>query len=187
MSAQYSAQLIQITEFEGKLVVTVPHTTVWSRTVAQRILPFNPLSKPTLVEVQAVLYDDLTQPIEGLYLKAWVRFLKDACRDDVEVLELPLANDESGLDGDPMSDTEVRWSCMEQALTRLGQQLRSIVEECSEAQAARGCAWWFFDFTVSRSHGSLPAPRPRGIHDCSTASGDAALQPRALAEAHGQQ
>lgn len=43
-SAQYCLQKIQIGEIEGKVLVAIPQSD-WSRTVAQRVLPFNAFSK----------------------------------------------------------------------------------------------------------------------------------------------
>ena len=85
-SGQSSLQVIQICELEGKLLVAVPHST-WNRAVSQRVLPYNCLSKPTLIEVQAALSTALADPIDGLFLKVWVGFLKDAYRENIEILE----------------------------------------------------------------------------------------------------
>ena len=177
-ASQSSLQIIQVGEFEGKLLVAVP-LAAWHRQLAQRVLPYNALSKPTLVEVQAALPGDLTAPIDDLYLKVWVGYLKDSYRGDLEVLEefnvdfwfdgdsdrraLPYAHGlvemaqehfaffsadgastvmvpegevldvppesggGSGLDGEPMTEADVRLSRMEDALQRMGVQIQSLM------------------------------------------------------------
>ena len=84
-ASQFSVQIIQVGEFEGKLLVAIP-SAAWHRQLAHRVLPYNALSKPTQVEVQAALPSDLSTPIDDLYLKVWVGYLKDAHRGDLEIL-----------------------------------------------------------------------------------------------------
>eukprot|EP00435_Cladocopium_sp_Y103_P051693 s1247_g16.t1 len=79
-------QLIQIGEFEEKLLVAVPEK-VWHRTLSKCILPANALSKPTLVEVAASEIGNLSEPLPDSFLRVWIGFLKRDYYESVEILE----------------------------------------------------------------------------------------------------
>eukprot|EP00435_Cladocopium_sp_Y103_P020973 s3434_g5.t1 len=78
--------VIQIAEFEGKVLVAVP-ASVWHRTVARRILPAPALSKPTPIEVAAASAEDRSLPLEEISVKAWVGFLRHEYIQQLEILE----------------------------------------------------------------------------------------------------
>lgn len=79
-------QLIQIGEFEGKLLVAVPEA-VWHRTTSRRVLPSTALTKPTLVEVTAAQAGNLEEPLPDEEIKVWIGFLKPAFYDHLEIVD----------------------------------------------------------------------------------------------------
>ena len=79
-------QAIQIGEFEGQLLVCVPHS-VWHRTGGKRILPSNCLTKPTLVEVAGARPGNLSQEVEGAVVEVWIGYLRAQYYEHLEILE----------------------------------------------------------------------------------------------------
>ena len=79
-------QLIQVGEFEGKLLVAVPER-VFLRTTSRRILPSSALAKPTLVEVAAAEAGNLEEPVPDETIKVWIGFLKPAFFDHLEIVD----------------------------------------------------------------------------------------------------
>ena len=79
-------QAIQIGEFEGQLLVCVPHS-VWHRTPARRILPSNCLTKHTLVEVAGARPGNLSQEVEGAVVEVWIGYLRAQYYKHLEILE----------------------------------------------------------------------------------------------------
>ena len=67
-------EIIPILEGEGKLLVAVPGG-AWHRSVTQRYLPRNALSKATLLEVAAVEADDM-ESLGGASVKIWMGYLE---------------------------------------------------------------------------------------------------------------
>ena len=80
---QISSQVILITEFEGKKLVAFPFG-VWHRNLQRRVLPSQCLAKPVLVEVQACRPEALDEPLEELYIKLWIGYLKEEFFAQVE-------------------------------------------------------------------------------------------------------
>ena len=80
---QISSQVILITEFEGKKLVAFPFP-VWHRNPQRRIVPAQCLAKPTLVEVQSVRPEALDEPLEELYIKLWIGYMKEEFFSQVE-------------------------------------------------------------------------------------------------------
>lgn len=80
-SGAVTCQAIQITEFENKLLVALPHS-MWHRQVAQRLIVSGGFSRPTLVEVMvADLYSPMVQE-ENIKMKVWVGYLhRDLAQD----------------------------------------------------------------------------------------------------------
>ena len=79
-------QAIQIGEFEGQLLVCVPHS-VWHRTPSRRILPSNCLAKPTLVEVAGARPGNLSQEVEGAVVEVRIGYLRAQYYEHLEILE----------------------------------------------------------------------------------------------------
>eukprot|EP00435_Cladocopium_sp_Y103_P059707 s418_g21.t1 len=74
--------VILITEFEGKRLVAFP-AQVWNRKPERRVLPHQCLSRPTVVEVQAVRPEALDEPLDEVYIKLWIGYLKEEYYDQV--------------------------------------------------------------------------------------------------------
>ena len=79
-------QAIQIGEFEGQLLVCVPHS-VWHRTPSKRILPSNCLTKPTLVEVAGARPGHLSEEVDGAVVEVWIGYLRAQYFEHLEILE----------------------------------------------------------------------------------------------------
>ena len=79
-------QTIQIGEFDGQLLVCVPHS-VWHRTPSKRILPSNCLTKPTLVEVAGARPGHLSEEVDGAVVEVWIGYLRAQYFEHLEILE----------------------------------------------------------------------------------------------------
>ena len=65
--------LIPIGRFQNRLIVAVPKDS-WHRTMSERFLPKNALSKPILIEVALAMHSEPTAPLEEK-LKMWMGYL----------------------------------------------------------------------------------------------------------------
>ena len=69
-----SIPILYIAEFDGKILVAVPHS-AWHRTISKRAIPASCLTKTSLLEVQACRMSNRMETEPEEKLKLWVGFL----------------------------------------------------------------------------------------------------------------
>lgn len=80
-SGSFSINLVPIGIIEGQLLVAVPRL-VWSKAVADRVLPRSALSRAVLIEVLAADVESPEEPLEEHPgLKVWVGFLQQKLKN----------------------------------------------------------------------------------------------------------